>query len=80
MGLAEPLSCQAGSLLEYQLLSCAAGCAAGQAEQRETPEPQHWAGQAGHNLAAASGTVCNPCPQEQAGSRPGLPAPGGSGA
>lgn len=27
MGLAEPLSCQAGSLLEYQLLSCAAGCA-----------------------------------------------------
>lgn len=43
MGLAEPLSCQAGSLLEYQVLSCAMGCAASRAERREVPEPQHQA-------------------------------------
>lgn len=80
-GLAEPLSCQAGSLPEYQVLSCAAGCAASRAERQEAPEPQRWAGRAGHHQDAALVPVCSPViPQERAGSGPGLCAPGGSGA
>lgn len=75
-GLAEPLLCQAGSLLEYQVLSCAAGCTDSQAELREAPKPQHQAGPGCHSQAPSLGTAG----QKQAGSRPGFPASGRSGA
>lgn len=59
---AELLSCQAGSLLEYQVLSCATGCAASRAEQWEAPKPPRQARQAGHRQAAALGPACSTVP------------------